>query len=29
MPLQKVLIKPGVNREMTRYAAEGRWYDCD
>ena len=23
MPLQKVLINPGVNREMTRYAAEG------
>lgn len=29
MPLQKVLINPGINREMTRYAAEGRWYDCD
>jgi len=29
MPLQKVQIKPGINREMTRYAAEGRWYDCD
>jgi hypothetical protein len=29
MPLQKVQINPGINREMTRYAAEGRWYDCD
>ena len=29
MALQKVLLKPGINREMTRYAAEGRWYDCD
>jgi hypothetical protein len=29
MPLQKVLFKPGVNRENTRYTTEGGWYDCD
>lgn len=29
MPLQKLLFKPGVNRETTRYAAEEGWYDCD
>ena len=29
MPLQKVLLKGGVNREGTRYAKEGGWYDCD
>lgn len=29
MPLSKILFKPGVNRESTRYAAEGGWYDCD
>lgn len=27
--LQLLKFNPGVNREMTRYAAEGRWYDCD
>jgi hypothetical protein len=27
--LQKVLFKPGVNRENTRYTTEGGWYDCD
>ena len=27
MPLQKVLLKPGVNRENTRYTTEGGWYD--
>lgn len=29
MPLQKVTLKPGVNRENTRYTNEGGWYDCD
>jgi hypothetical protein len=29
MPLQKILFKPGVNRENTRYTTEGGWYDCD
>jgi len=29
MPLQKLQIKPGVNRENTRYTNEGSWYDCD
>jgi hypothetical protein len=29
MPLQKILPKPGVNRENTRYTTEGGWYDCD
>jgi len=29
MPLQKVLFKPGVNRENTRYTTEGGWYECD
>jgi len=29
MPLQKVLFKPGVNKENTRYTNEGGWYECD
>jgi hypothetical protein len=29
MPLKKLLFKPGVNRENTRYTTEGGWYDCD
>jgi hypothetical protein len=29
MPLKKLLLKPGVNRENTRYTSEGGWYDCD
>jgi len=29
MPLSKILFKPGVNRENTRYTTEGGWYDCD
>ena len=29
MPLQKIMFKPGVNRENTRYTTEGGWYDCD
>lgn len=29
MPLQKVVFKPGVNRENTRYCNEGGWYESD
>ena len=29
MPLQKILFKPGVNKENTRYTTEGGWYECD
>lgn len=29
MPLKKIVFKPGVNRENTRYTTEGGWYDCD
>ena len=29
MPLQKMVFKPGVDRENTRYTSEGGWYDCD
>lgn len=29
MPLKKITIKPGVNRENTRYTNENGWYDCD
>ena len=29
MPLKKLLLKPGLNRENTRYTTEGGWYDCD
>ena len=29
MPLKKLLLKPGVNRENTRYTSEGGWYDSD
>jgi len=29
MPLQKVLFKPGVNRENTRYTNEGGWFQSD
>jgi hypothetical protein len=29
MPLKKILLKPGVNRENTRYTTEGGWYECD
>jgi hypothetical protein len=29
MPLKKLIFKPGVNRENTRYTTEGGWYDCD
>lgn len=29
MPLQKVTLKPGVNRENTRYTNEGGWYESE
>jgi len=29
MTLQKIQFAAGVNKEVTRYAGEGRWYDSD
>lgn len=29
MPLQKIVLKPGVNRENTRYTNEGAWWDMN
>jgi hypothetical protein len=29
MPLQKLVFRPGVNRENTNYSGEGGWFDCD
>ena len=29
MPLKKITLKPGVNRENTRYTNEGGWYESD
>ena len=29
MPLQKIILKPGVNRENTRYTNEGGYYESD
>ena len=29
MPLTKVQLRPGVNRENTRYTTEGGWYESD
>ncbi len=29
MPLSKFLIKPGVNKEVTAFAAQGQWVDSD
>jgi hypothetical protein len=29
MPLKKLLFKPGVNRENTRYTTEGGWNECN
>lgn len=29
MPMQKLQFQSGVNRESTRYAAEGQWYETD
>lgn len=29
MPLRSLRFKPGIDREVSRYTAEGGWYDCD
>jgi hypothetical protein len=29
MPLKKLVFKPGINREITRYSNDAGWYDCD
>lgn len=29
MPLQKLTLKPGINRENTRYTSETGWYESD
>jgi len=29
MPLSKIIFKPGVNRENTRYTNEGGWFESD
>lgn len=29
MPLQKLVFKPGIDREISRYSGEGGWYDGD
>ena len=29
MPLQKLVLRPGINKENTNYGGEGGWYDCD
>lgn len=29
MPLKKIQLRPGVNKENTRYSSENGWYDCD
>ena len=29
MPFQKLIFPPGVFRDQTRFASEGRWFDCD
>ena len=29
MPLSKLQLKPGVNRENTRYTNEGKWYESN
>jgi len=29
MPLQKVQLKPGINKQTTATGAEGQWIDCD
>ena len=29
MPIKKLQLSPGVNRENTRYTNEGRWYESD
>ena len=27
--LQKLTFKPGIVKDLTRYAGEGNWFDCD
>lgn len=29
MPLKRVVLKSGLNKESTRYTTEGGWYSCD
>jgi hypothetical protein len=29
MPLTKLQLRPGINREVTSYTNEGGWFDCD
>jgi hypothetical protein len=29
MPLKKLTLRPGVNKENTRYTNENGWYECD
>jgi len=29
MPLKKIVFRPGVNKENTRFTTEGGWYSCD
>ncbi len=29
MPVKKLILKAGLNKENTRYTTEGGWYDCD
>ena len=29
MPLQKMQLRPGINKEGTNYSNEGGWYNCD
>ena len=29
MPFLKLQFKPGINRDVTNYANEGGWYECD
>jgi hypothetical protein len=29
MPLKKLALKPGINKERTRYTNETGWYECD
>ena len=29
MPLKKLKLNPGVNKENTRYTNENGWYECD
>lgn len=29
MPLKKLILKPGINQENTRYYSETGWYECD